>query len=188
LLESAKAFKATRCGEESPELQTPSEDERFQRSLQRLTPLNTTCIKHVHIFASQPWLLPLVSETKSFDHGLAQILNERFGKDWFAARKVTITLRDSDWGSWKEQKSKRINLEWLETLLSCPQLQAVQAFSLELEMKTADRHLLQAIAKRVGKRKSSHFTLSDERQETTWSRPSLLGDGEGTTYSVMTFS
>ncbi|KAK6388625.1 hypothetical protein LTR65_007781 [Meristemomyces frigidus] len=155
---------------------TPTEPERFQQVFEKLTPLNFTSLNRVHFFASRAWL-----ELCLFD----EVLSKPLCHGRFAAKRLTITFRDADWGLSAQLLPEEVDFGWLDTLLTCPQLGAVKELSLELELRSERYEWLDRVVDRVANKQSRRFKPSSRRHGSVWSRPAVDFFEEGTTYAVV---
>ncbi|KAK5119194.1 hypothetical protein LTR85_007808 [Meristemomyces frigidus] len=160
-------------------LRTPTEPEMFEQFFGKLTPLNFTYLHHVHFFASKAWLEGFL---------LDEVLDKSVCYGLFRAKRLTITIRDVDWGFSKKLPAEEVNLWWFDRLLSCPQLGGVEQLCLELEARVERCMWLCSVAARVAKKQSKRFKPSAARHESGWSRPAVDVYSDIVTYSMVKLS
>lgn len=129
-----------------------SETEHLQRFFKNLTPLNRMDVKRVHIFASEAWLSALS-------------LADHFSKLWFAARVLTITIRETDWS---RAGAGGVNTAWLEMLLASPPVGDIQELRMELEMRAVDSQKLFAVAVTFASVAPGNFTCNSAIESASW--------------------
>lgn len=152
----------------------PAETHRYQVFFKALTPLNYTQLSHVHVFASQQWL-------SLFDGDPVQRLlnlDVYFDPDWFAAKRLKVTIRDGDWGLWSQKPPHFADHCWLNNLLEATQLRGVEELCLELEMVSAKHERLQLVVDCLASRESSFWQRQGAPTKSTWSKQSA-GEGCG---------
>lgn len=157
MLRLAKSNGIHRKADDLPS--APSEQERWTSFFKKLTPLNFTQINHIRIFGSQAWLSTFESEST---------LDKYFGKDWFSARYVTITLRDAEWGFWKDKAY--LNTRWLQAILNCPNIRDVHRIRLELERIDTNVEDLETAAATFSSIHGKYFQRIDEINSDQWSK------------------
>lgn len=140
----------------------PSEINRYQSFFQRMTPLNRLQLNRIHIFASQPWLQNFGLDPTTL-----------FQVDWFNANHVTITIRDSEWGAWKDMGESDVDRSWLETLLRSPNLRDIQTLHLEFEMNVNEEEKLEAIISRFSNLRGRYFKRRGDVVNGQWERLSF---------------
>lgn len=142
----------------------PSEVDRYQGFFKRLTPLNLTQLNHIQIFASCAWLPP--------NHDGLNI-GSYFNKDWFAAKKLTITIRHSEWEVWDKMDPEKIDIQWIKALLNHKSLK-LRTLCLELEMNIEKAERLDSIAARYSALDGKAFVRHGDVEKGHWTKSTVI--------------
>jgi hypothetical protein len=145
---------------------------RFEDFCNRLTDVQFSRVKRVHIFAQVGWLE--LTDGSNF--------RERIGLHRHALQldNFTVTVRHIDWENWEFDRLLRLGSSWLCALLRSPEATRFAEFCLELETLEWKVDRLRRIVEKLSSagevKDGGHvrWELVDPFEETTWSGPTNL--------------
>lgn len=149
---------------------------RFDDFFRRLTDLQFSRVKRVHIFAEVGWL----EWTDGFN------FRERLGlhRHPLSLDNFRVTIRHVDWRNWEFDGMLRLSGSWLRALLRSPEATRFLEVCLELETlewKVARLRRVVEKLRSAGEAKEGEeprWELVEPFEETTWSGPTNINDDE----------
>ena len=118
-----------------------TEDERFNDFFSRLTYVQYSSVKKIHVFAQKHWLewanVAVFRDTV--------VLHRRP----FNLGKFTVTMRHSDWADWEVGEKLCLGRTWVRVLLRSPEATRFSEFCLELETVEWNVDQLRKIVERL---------------------------------------
>lgn len=158
-----------------------TEDERFEDFFSRLTDVQYSRVKRIHIFAQKHWL----------EWANVAVFRDRvvLHRQPFNLDNFTVTMRHSDWADWEVGEKLRLGRKWVRVLLQSPEATRFSEFSLELETVEWNVDQLRKIVERLRSAEEANesedvrWELVEPFEETTWSGPSNLGGHEHPIYA-----
>lgn len=156
------------------------DDGRCRDFFHRLTSVQHSRVKHIHIFAQMYWLEGSVDRSAIWE----SLKREPLNLDSF-----TITIRHSDWWSWEGDAPLRLEDGWVRRLLRSPEAKRIAEFRLELETLEWRVNELRPIVEQLRlageaeEGEHARWELVEPFEETTWSGPTNLGEYEHDIYA-----
>ena len=148
-------------------------EERFGDFFSRLTDVQYSRVKRVHIFAQKHWL--------EWAHVAGFRDRVVLHRQPLNLEKFTVTIRHTDWADWEIGEKLRLGRTWVRVLLRSPEATRFSEFCLELETAKWNIGQLRKIVERLrsaGETKEgedARWELVEPFEETTWFGPSNLG-------------
>lgn len=114
---------------------------RFFKSLNRHTLAN---VSHVHLFMQMFQAEQLVPDGR-----MVHFFPRSLVAKGLKPKRLTVTIRSSDWWDWERGRAICLPDNWVQRMLDCPLLSAVDEFALELETDERKTDQLDAIIQKV---------------------------------------
>jgi len=157
-----------------------TEDERFDDFFDRLTGVQYSRVRSVHIFAQKHWL-----EWANVAVFRQTVVLQR---QPFDLNNLTVTMRHSDWDDWEVDGKLRLGRRWVRVLLRSPEATRFSEFCLELETVEWKVDQLRKLVEKLrsageaNENEDARWELVEPFEETTWSGPTNLGGREHSIY------